>query len=608
MGNVDGIHFGTGEDQDSGIFDILDPAGACVVNEPEARWHFAAIERKHPGGLNIWRASPALKPAQSGWDAHAFSRAIFESIDFHFARTGQYPAHILLLNELNLDYERGEETGDGGAFDTNPDNWPALYSKLADFLDALLYACRERAHDRGFYPWFWFQGWAPGHGETTPEIANIWTPVARKYDGIVLHSYHDADTITGDILWYRTTFPDHVLCLGEWNTYNYQGDRHQEEIRIRSRLQALERARISLYACYFIYAWANDAKHEHDIQGNDLRRSLWDGRVEIPVDPFVPAINVTPDPEPPVIPDPEPEEPTVPVISTLPAGVDVASYQGYPDWSQVAGAGYKFGITKATEGVNYINPTLDHNWNNIKNAGMYRFAYHFARPDLNSAVNEAGFFFGVMASRGIQTGDGLALDLESINGSLERAEDKGTSVAMWTLGFMKHLEAMCGFKPLLYVSKSVIDQFDLGAIPELGEYGLWLASWSSQFPTPVYPWEVVAFWQATDDWSVPGIGGPVDGDYFNGPEAAIPLYGYQPDVAKPPVVNPPVNPDIPPSDDAAALQARLAELTQQNDDLRRILGYSTHDIADALQKEADGIQGSVNALGAAIAQLRRQSP
>jgi hypothetical protein len=115
MGNVDGIHFGTGEDQDSGIFDILDPAGACVVNEPEARWHFAAIERKHPGGLNIWRASPALKPAQSGWDAHAFSRAIFESIDFHFARTGQYPAHILLLNELNLDYERGEETGDGGA-------------------------------------------------------------------------------------------------------------------------------------------------------------------------------------------------------------------------------------------------------------------------------------------------------------------------------------------------------------------------------------------------------------------------------------------------------------------------------------------------------------
>jgi hypothetical protein len=78
------------------------------------------------------------------------------------------------------------------------------------------------------------------------------------------------------------------------------------------------------------------------------------------------------------IPDPA-EQPT-----ELPRGIDVASYQGYPNWTAVAAAGYQFAITKLTEGTNYVNPTFGHNWQGIKAAGMVRGVYHFARPSANT--------------------------------------------------------------------------------------------------------------------------------------------------------------------------------------------------------------------------------
>lgn len=282
---TDGIHFGTGEEIDSDIWNILVDDAPTLLNEPEARHHWAAARERHPDGLVIWRASPDRRPADDDWNAHVFSRAVFRSIDHHHHETGVYPTDILLLNELNLDFERGEDHHDGGAFDTDPANWPDLYTKLARFLDELLDHCQERAANRGFTPNWWYQGWAPGHGEMTPEIADLWVPGARRYDGIVLHAYTTAEAIEETVRWYAETFPSHPLVLGEWNTINNTGDRLAEEVRIRTRLRELEREIPRLQACYFIYVWANDPSHEHDIKDNDDRLAIWDGRIEIPVPP-----------------------------------------------------------------------------------------------------------------------------------------------------------------------------------------------------------------------------------------------------------------------------------------------------------------------------------
>lgn len=295
MGRADGIHWGTGqsptgfEGLDDPIMLILAADAPTIMNEPEAQWHYADVKKARPDGLTIWRASPQAKPAERNWDAHIFSRDVFDNIDQHFGRTTEHPTDILLLNELNLDYERGDSKNDGGAFDTNRDNWPVLYVMISQFLDELLSYCKERASDRGFTPRWWYQGWAPGHGEMMPEIAKFWVPRARRYDGIVLHAYTTADVIEADVEWYRETFPNHPLLVGEWNTINWEGPgRLDHEIEIRKRLKQMCAADQNLSACYFIYRWTEDASHEHDIEGNEERLRIWDGTV--PFDESTPEV------------------------------------------------------------------------------------------------------------------------------------------------------------------------------------------------------------------------------------------------------------------------------------------------------------------------------
>lgn len=278
-----GIGWGTGEGDDSDIRHFLRVESPTIVNEPEAQWHYASIARTWQSV--IWRSSPQRKPADDNYNGHVYSRAIFRGIDAHHERTGAYPTDILLLNELNLNYERGDAVSD-----TDPNLWPKLYGILASFLDALLDACKERARDRGFTPRWWFPAWAPGHGALNANLAHLWVPIAKHFDGICLHAYTTADSITDDVEWYADTFPDKPLLLGEWNTINLGGDyrsasneertrlmvvRTGHERAIRDRLVRLCEIYPQLSCCYFIYRWAEDDSREHDIAGNPARETVW---------------------------------------------------------------------------------------------------------------------------------------------------------------------------------------------------------------------------------------------------------------------------------------------------------------------------------------------
>jgi GH25 family lysozyme M1 (1,4-beta-N-acetylmuramidase) len=207
----------------------------------------------------------------------------------------------------------------------------------------------------------------------------------------------------------------------------------------------------------------------------------------------------------------EPEEPTVP----LPRGIDVASYQGYPNWESVAAAGYDFAITKVTEDDGYVNPTFAYNWNRIKAAGMIRGAYHFARPQGNDAVTEADYFVDLVEQQGIETGDILALDLEAGAGDL----------GPWVLAFCRRVEERCGFPPIIYTGRWFSEPHNLGAYPEIGNYALWLASYQQQMPSPPAPWQAVSIWQHSSSGQVPGIAGDVDLNVFNGDLSRLALLG-----------------------------------------------------------------------------------
>jgi lysozyme len=211
--------------------------------------------------------------------------------------------------------------------------------------------------------------------------------------------------------------------------------------------------------------------------------------------------------------------------SQLPRGIDVSSWQGNPDWAKVAASGIRFAFTKVTEDTGYVNPTFAHNWAGIRAAGLVRGAYHFARPGTQDADDEARYFLDLVLTQGeLETGDMLALDIESGSGDL----------GPWALEWCRTVEARVGFKPLIYTGRWFTESHDMADDVELAQYGLWLAAYQQQMPAPPAPWDVVAFWQHSSTGRVPGIVGDVDLNVFNGDASRLAFYGKPGAIVSPP--------------------------------------------------------------------------
>ncbi|WP_157756969.1 GH25 family lysozyme [Plantactinospora sp. KBS50] len=76
-------------------------------------------------------------------------------------------------------------------------------------------------------------------------------------------------------------------------------------------------------------------------------------------------------------------------------GIDVSSNDhnlGPIDWSAQAADGVSFAYVKASEGLNYLNPYFEEDYQAAKDAGILAGAYHYARPDKRDPVNEANYF------------------------------------------------------------------------------------------------------------------------------------------------------------------------------------------------------------------------
>lgn len=210
----------------------------------------------------------------------------------------------------------------------------------------------------------------------------------------------------------------------------------------------------------------------------------------------------------------------VPILNPL--GVDVSNHQGSINWSLVAGAENYFGFAKATEGTYFNDAWFSRNWRHMKEVGMYRGAYHFARPSSALPEQEAAFFLAsVNNAGGLEPGDMLVLDMED-----EKYWSGGAygSAGAWSLGFCEYLESAVGFAPIIYTGRWYLDSRTMTQ-PELGKYPLWLAAYQVTMPAPPIPWEAVSFWQFTDSASVPGVRGGCDQNQFNGASDRIPLLG-----------------------------------------------------------------------------------
>lgn len=181
--------------------------------------------------------------------------------------------------------------------------------------------------------------------------------------------------------------------------------------------------------------------------------------------------------------------------------IDVSSWQ---TGINVTTSGAQVVVTKATEGIGYVNPDCDRVVQDALAAGQGVGVYHFAHTE-NDARREAQYF--IDNTRGY-VGKGIVPILDW--------EPSASWNTDWALTWLQTVEAAWGTKPIIYMNQSTENAYDWSAVVS-GNYGLWIAAYTLGY-TPVYGfnppsaqptlyhWPFAVAWQYTStgyvgDWS-----------------------------------------------------------------------------------------------------------
>lgn len=201
---------------------------------------------------------------------------------------------------------------------------------------------------------------------------------------------------------------------------------------------------------------------------------------------------------------------------TFACGIDISKYQGnVVQKLDKAESGLSFIICKATEGITYTDPKFVTNWNQIKEKGFIRGAYHFYRTN-DDPQQQANNFINAISSL---TSQDIApiIDFEegSIVGnlSLQKIQDD-------LLNFLSIIEKTLGRKPIIYTDNNAGNLYLNSS--SFAEYALWIANYSNKAqPTLPQTWEnkTWSFWQKSDSYKIAGI--VSDYDEYNGDLEAL---------------------------------------------------------------------------------------
>ncbi len=212
--------------------------------------------------------------------------------------------------------------------------------------------------------------------------------------------------------------------------------------------------------------------------------------------------------------------------SALVLGVDVSSYEGAVNWNSVKNAGYKFAFVKATEGVTITDSRFVQNEVNGTAAGLPIGAYHFARPENNSASAEASFFINVAGPYVSNCSLPPVLDVEDPpNGPSLQTFFTSAQLTAWIQTWMTTVQNATGKAPLIYIGPGNASYVN----SSLNTYGLWIDDYNSSPYNPPPNMGVWTNWNFKQySWfgTVPGINaaGATDMDVFNGDSVQFTAY------------------------------------------------------------------------------------
>lgn len=224
-------------------------------------------------------------------------------------------------------------------------------------------------------------------------------------------------------------------------------------------------------------------------------------------------------------------QPDAAAPSATVAGIDVANYQ-HPngaaiDWNQVKAAGNEYVFIKATEGpisctgTYYTNSYFKGDWAGAGNAGLYRGAYHFARPLhplRETAVDQARFFVSTTGPMSGFKDLPPVLDFEVTCG-LSPAD-----LATWAHHWLDEVYRLTGRRAAI-TSYPAFWSGPMANNTTFGDYPLWIARYGTPSPYPLLAgWDDWTWWQTGQD-TEPGIVGQVDQNLFNGNLNFLARYG-----------------------------------------------------------------------------------
>ena len=195
-------------------------------------------------------------------------------------------------------------------------------------------------------------------------------------------------------------------------------------------------------------------------------------------------------------------------------GIDVSHHQGAINWDTLKASGVDFAYIKATEGIDYIDPAFEKNWQRAKAAGIPAGAYHMFRPE-DTAVEQASNFIRALESVGYSASDlPPVLDIESVH-TLKDLPHK--ELHDRAVNYLKLIEEGLGRKAVVYTNPRFWQDY-LTDVHEIVKYPLWVAEYElgAKEPSSTAGWKDYHFWQFSQYGVVEGVEKKVDLNRFNG--------------------------------------------------------------------------------------------
>lgn len=189
----------------------------------------------------------------------------------------------------------------------------------------------------------------------------------------------------------------------------------------------------------------------------------------------------------------------------MPLILDLSNNNGDPDWARLKAQGINAVYLKATEGMTFVDRTFAARRKAANAHGIAVGAYHFARPDASTAVEQARSFARVVGKLGVNDLR-PALDFEV------PTKMPPAMAVQWARSFNRAVKGMLGALPVFYTFSSYAAA--LPAATPIGA-GLWLASYDRNdgkehpFVVPK-PWRSVVAHQFSSRCNVGGCAGLVD--------------------------------------------------------------------------------------------------